>query len=408
MSAAAGAKALQVVRGAGTPADQLAFQGAIDAAGGQYLPGVYNFNPANLRNLRKAKARVAAGEGNGKIAFIGDSTNAGYTGVTGQNFRAKSYIAYATQRLKAMGIKARYTSIWGASNRTQTPADYMAYNPEVTLGAGWVFTGAGGDTIGGPAFYNNSAETAMTWTPSEPCDRFDVYYYQNTGTGYANLSAAVDGTAKPQIVTSGPSATVVKVTVDAGAVGTHTLSLSRVVPGGAPATAQIYLIGVEAYSSADYNLSMLNMGWAGSTTANWNSRSSTIRPYAALPIVAPDCTFINLGINDRNPDFGPIASATYMANLDALITVAKQTGDCILMVPFPSATNKVTAENQEIYNEIVRQLGRDRGCAVIDVPARWISQSNASALGWYGDGIHPNARGYADFGAVIANIINAA
>jgi len=378
----------QLATGTGVKADGLVGSAAARA---DFLDFGGLGTPINLRKWRKARANVRAGLGNARVGYIGDSTTA--MSVPGP--RQKAFSAYVRDILKGRGLNARYSSIFGCSDKTSaTPAAYASYNPEVVMGAGWTFASL---SIGGQTFLaGTSVTSSTTWTPAETIDRFDVYYARAPGLAQFNLS--VDGGAATAVDANGASS-MQKVTINAGSPGTHTLSIARTGGGN------LNIVGAIAYDSTKPAVEVLNLGLGSSTTEDWTDASSYIRAFNVLPGLALDLGIIGLGINDRTPSYGPVPLATYETNLRALVAKVRETGDAALMVPIPSSSSRQALAIQAQYDAVVRSVAKDLACPLIDMAARWESHSVSSDLGYYFDIVHSTALGNADWAVPHANLL---
>jgi lysophospholipase L1-like esterase len=343
-----------------------------------------------------AKAAAAAGTRNAKLLCIGDSLTTGY-GASGVPYAGAEPLSYPAV---LAGLLSSYhgsrENLFGSHTAT-TFADLLAYDIRLTATTGWGLFGVG-SSIGGAVLTNASNTTgALNFTPSIPVDTFDIY--SPAAIGCDNLTIAVDGGSVIATVNLNVSTTLIKTTVSAGALGSHTVNLKRTVNGGNG----VFVSGIVGYNSAVKEISVYNGGWSGSTAANWNDATFPgWSPKPAIPIVAPDLAVIFLGANEI---LGGVAPATFSTNLQAIITAAKLSGDVLLVTPPPVDTGLASAAAQQAIVDVVYALALTNKCNVIDLYARWgSSYTNSLAFGRYGDGIHASGAGYSD----IANAIRAA
>lgn len=354
-----------------------------ERAASQPSPDVSNFSGAGMLKWRRAMARVRSGEANAKLAFIGDSTTEG----VGTTLRTQAFPQVVSTILTGQGLPASRTSIFGAgrTGAEATVSAFNARNPEVVLGSGWqVFNQP--FSLGGSMFTNATNTNPITVTHAG-IDTFDVYYER--GSGYGTFDLAIDAGAATT-VNANAAASVAMATISGVTAGTHALTIARVSGG------TVNIIGIVARNSAVKTVDCLNMGCGSTTTQHWVDGAHAARPVLALPVVAPDMTFINLGINDRTPSYGPISLTAYRANLQALITAAKLTGDCALVVPIPSASSRQALAIQAQYNAVIESLGLLNGCPVLNMVDRWTSFDTVNGLGFMSDVVHGTASGYAE------------
>lgn len=350
------------------------------------MPALYNASPLLLPKFRKALSRQQLGIANAKLALVGDSTTAGYPGVTATTNRPQAYPAQLATLLTAQGIKAGSQSFWG---NNQLPGAVPANDSRVAMTGGWAASGAQ-VSIGGPMLTTTTAGT-LSFTPTANCDTFDVYYVANNSVVAINLDG---GTATN---TGGGSFAITKATVT-GTLAAHTLNL--VWTSGQP-----FIVGVDAYDSTSKQVSCWNWGRYGAVVSDWGVAGNTWDPLTALGFFAPDLTVICLTINDATAG---TSLATYNTKMQAIIDKAKLSGDVALMVGVPSDTAINAAAVQADFQGRVKALGAVNSCPVVDLTERFVSFATSSALGFYGDQKHPVAIGYADVARAVARLIMSA
>lgn len=339
-----------------------------------------------LSKWRKALAKVRSGGGRAKLALIGDSTTmgAGSTGASTNNAIVKSYPTQLAALLNSYHVGALASSSWGI-------ALLPATDPRVVYGTGWVQATAVA-SLGGPmASCPNTATTALAFTPADQWDTCDIYYAKNSGLG--TFTVNVDGGATLATVNANATSGFAKETIST-TLGSHTVNIARNGTGGT-----IYIAGIHCYNSAENVVDVFNLGWYGSKVSQWHVTTNGWSTGNALPILAPDLSVICLTINDWN---AATDTSAYTASMQALIDVAKTTGDVILMTGVPSSTSSASVEQQATYNAICASLAASNDIQIIDLTERWGSYVESNALGYYADGLHPLAIGYADIAAVVS------
>lgn len=380
--------------------------------------GLYNVTTQNTSHLRAAIARVRAGTGTGKVAFIGDSTTVGDFASSAVNiFTGDKVLAFPNQLAKlltARGLPAHNDSFFGGQNVNAPsgifPTDYTAFNPAVVFtGSSWTISGF--YSLGANTFQSGTTAERLAFTPTSIFDTIEVYYATNSFGG--SILVNVDGGATLSTINTNGATGVAKTTITGVARATHTINLVSSLTGGQ----FIFPIGVTVRDSTAGNarLELYNMGFSGSFV-NWASTptssygaSLAAAPYgyfAALPVLAPDVTFINLTINDIANQVSTPSS--YGASLGAMVTAALAVGDCVLMVGNPVGAANWSNGVSTAYVSQVYALANANNCPLIDLTQRWTSFSAGSALGFYGDPAgnmaHPSATGHQDIAAVMSSL----
>lgn len=387
-------------------ATSAAAQALAQQANGNTMPNVYGRTAANLRNLTAclAKMRLPGSTQHCLIAEIGDSKtkgtgagtgldassikNAGAAGRNRTYFEALAFAdrGYGVQRQSWCGI--------GYPNVTSE----LGFDPRRAIGASWTTSGAG--TLGGAMAYLNSPyTTAETFAPDAAAPIDSVTVWANSGTGgqagtagpgFSQFSVT-DGTTATTFDGSQASALVRKFTATfAARAAGKTISVARINNNGG----QFMPVCVMASDSTVPAIDLINMGHHGSTTATWNNANGyTYNPIPALKAMAPVATIVQLYTND--PGSG-ISTATTIANLQAIWTAAKLSGDCIVLLPTRPGTTKSTYAAEMALEAPVKAAALAGGCMVVALGERGGDYATASTLGLTDDGVsHESAAGYA-------------
>lgn len=347
-----------------------------------------------LRKWRSAVAKVLAGEARAKLLFVGDSTTVGAGAGTGGSGNMNSAISRSIAARVASNLNrtvpTMWDSIWGSQNVTSL-VTYPAYDPRVSLGTGWSM--AGGGTLGSHFFqYTTGSAGTLAFTPTASCDRATVYYYRNAGQG--SYAINVDGGATISTVSTAGAAGFVADTVSFAA-GTHTINLVASNNGN------MFISGVIPWLSTTVSVDVILGGWHGALAGTINGAGS-FGPLTALRAIAPDCTVINLTINDSNAGTD---MATYRGHMASIIAAAQESGDVILMVGPPSNTVAATNGTLDQYVATILDLADYYGCGVVDLKERWGSYAESSPTLPYFDNLHPNNRAYADVARALTNAL---
>lgn len=351
-----------------------------------------HISQAQLPKWRAALLRAKKGGGFAKIACVGDSitwgVSAGSDAIT--NAKANSWPSLLAQMLTLRGVPASSQSFLGQSTLSST-AQVSQSDPRLTVPASWRLLEF---SIGGALLASGTASAPIAFTPTTKVDTFDVYYVNNATLG--TLSAQIDN-GNAFIVNTGSAGPIGKLTLTAVSAGTHTLHLNW-QSGGV-----VFVIGADAYNSKLDKVHIWNLGVSGSTAANWvsNLGAGNYAALNALQTLAPDLTIISLGANEWLNNVSP---ATYVANMQTIIDAARATGDVILVAEPPSRPmGSATPEAQFAIYQAVQRLALVNHLPLVDIRSRWMSE--AKAVTYYGDAIHPNRKGYDDMATIISKAV---
>jgi len=358
------------------------------------IPGVYNFDPILLPRARAAFARVRSGTGRAVVATLGDSTWAGIgAGATSdhnlQGARQHTVAWITSNILNGRGIPSTPDAVFSTGAVSTTAASWQMYNPAVVVGSGWVISSQ--TTAGGYLWQNGTTTgTALSVTTTQPANTCDVYY---ANTNVAQFTLDLDGGAAVTVNVTSSGASLLKATVT-GTDAIHTLNIKRTGASG-----NVFIGAIDCYSTATYRAAIWNMGIGGSQTSTWINATASWSPLNALGTYAPDLTIINLGINDEGYSVAP---AVYAANLQTIINTAKISGDVILIMHHSCSGH----ETQEPATyAALRQLAANNNVPLVDFRARLGSYTAASGNGQMFDGLHATGLGYADEGAMVADLL---
>lgn len=334
-------------------------------------------------------------KGRARWALIGDSLTSGWgaggpgggtgtaPGGIGINLRAKSMPSELAKKLNAAGTPSRADAVLGNSNTpNNNVAEFVAYNPNCALGAGWdIYRSADGAVPGGQCFICNGAG-AFVFTPEVAADRFDIYANRYNGGGVLTVSdasgtlATVDTNTAPT-----PRGEMFRFVVHRSTASLSPISIQRT--GGA-----IFLNGIVPYDTTSPRLELWNMGYAGSKVSDWLKNNFMWSPLSALSIYAPDFYTIALGGNDVA---NGVSSATFSANLQALITAAKGAAPRVALVKIhPGNPTTVPANLPPSYLAAMDALQTSNNLA----PTINFHDNVPLTIADYYDGIHLTNSGY--------------
>ena len=361
--------------------------GAATAAPGGVLAGVLGgarFAVPDLPVWSAAVRTMQAGGREARLLCIGDSVTQGYGAVSGgwtPNGRASAWPERLAAMMSGRGLPASAASVAGAGAADGASGGYSAYDPRVTMGAGWgvnALTGMGGKLFSGAA----SSTGVWSFQPDRPVDRFDLWAVTNTALGV--LTVETDGAVRATVSTT--KAASMEVTTVAFPETTGPVSV-RWASGGA-----VFIAGGVAWRSDVKRARVINAGWGGARIADWITTDQPYRAYGSIPAAAPDLSVVCLTINDWNAG---TAVATYKAGLGTLVDRCLTTGDVLLMTGCPSdpAQGKASYAAQAALRDALFEVAATRGLAApIDGTALF---GGSFAGGLMFDSVHPNAAGQA-------------
>ncbi len=372
--------------------------------------GISNFTSQNTIKTRAAVARVLSGSGFGKVCVIGDSTTMGAfsNGVTFAGNKPLAFPAQLAKILNSYGVPATNDSWFGSGNvAPATAAGYNAYNTAVTFPIAGFAPGAI-QGLGAFAMASTTSGATLAFTPTIAFDTVDIYFLGGVPAGTFNVN--VDGGASLQLVTPSGTHLPQVVTISGIALATHTLNIVTTSTNG------VFIAGTAVRASGTPRIEVYNAGWSAAEVLNpGNGAVSYAQPadgthqyvyFAALPVVAPDLTIINLTINDI--DLQPSSVSFYQAALQTMVTQALASGDCWLMVGNPG--NKASwTTNPGVagaYQAAVYSLAASNNIPIVDITARWVSYAVTNPVMAYGDAgtnaLHPSTVGNSDIATALA------
>lgn len=348
----------------------------------------YNVTADTMRLWNAAKARTLAGGNPARVLTVGHSVVVGTSDST-----PRWQYSFAT-KLRNL-FNARYGS-------AGTGLVYLV-TTALTDDARHVFTGTWTAALGTRGAFNagcyNATGTANTYafTPDIPVDSFNVYYVKNTVSG--TFSASVDGgTASTANAFGSGTESIGVLTVPAGSLGTHTLTITP------PASQQVYVVAVEGTVGTS-GVRVSRCGRAGAFTSTITTAGtagvdslSTIFTSQA----APDLTVVMCEINDYNTN---VPVTTFTTNLTTIVQRAQATGSVLVVVDETILTQpNAGGLYQSAYHAAIYSLADSLGFGVFDLASRWKNYATSSPAvpGFYANatadaaGIHPSAVGHQD------------
>jgi hypothetical protein len=357
--------------------------------------------PQKLPKWRAAIAGMKNGTKNARVLFVGDSTDfgVGSNGTSVGEMVANSCPMQFANQLLAKGINAHSNTFMGGGFGVQAAGGGYyggANDGRIVKGSSWVVSSGGVISVGGGLYNATSGANALSFTPKQPVDTFTIYYVANSGLGTFN--ADINGGTATPVNTNATPQNLRSITIT-GTLGINTLNMKYASGGG------VYIAGAEAYDSSKKWVSVINAGWPGAQSNNWDDTGGA--PFGVIPglgVVAPDLTIINLGKNDCYKGTNTVSQFT--THMQAIITACLASGDVILRTFYPNDVAYGSVATQQTYVDAIYALAKTNNLPVIDTYGRWVSYAVSNPLGFYYDQLHPNGAGYSDGSQSILNFLN--
>lgn len=344
---------------------------------GRYFPeiGAYNWKTSNTKKFRAGIGRARSG-GLCVMSAITDSEGAGWGASTWQ----QSWPMLVRNALLARGVTAAgegYVTVSAGDNdtRTSVSGSWASGNNGVRP---WTATGA-----------------TLTHNADLPGTVVKVFYKNTSGT----FTVKIDGGAAVTVTPDGTS-TLGTYTVSGLSDSKHTIVITTTSAAGA-------LTGIAVERSTGLRINQLAA--PGSRASSWTPTGPFDYLYNIANVahggVSPDIAFIGLGVNDWSIGKTPVA--TYKQQMtDLRNSGLLASADVVLVAMAQPTQNNSTVAEWEAYVSGMYDLADALDVPLIDAYAAVFGTDvQARALGvTSGDGVHPNAAGY----AAVASLILAA
>ena len=347
--------------------------------------GILKRGPTGLPNWRKARAAVLQRIGGARILCLGDSLTAGGSTEAGSLQAA----AYPTMLARLLGnvYPATAAGFYGG----KYGSGISAYDPRLTLGAGWTAVEASTVAVlGGQAIENTTTTNALTFAPGVAWDTAEVTV---AGIGAGSLGLSIGGAVTNYSPTVG---VVTTITYTAASLAAHTLTIARV-------SGDVQVLGIVCTDSTAPAVTVINAARGGYEIGDYLDSTDFYSPANTLPNVTADLCLVEIGINDRNAELAP---ASYRAQLSALLDLLPAASDVVLIAsasPSPGALTYAWSE----YVEQMRLEADSRGLDLIDLTVAMGDRTTIEAQGWNSDGVHLTRRGLAEKAHIIHKILTA-
>jgi hypothetical protein len=315
-----------------------------------------------------------------RIGLLGDSTQAGAyalgAGTIWTGCRAVSHTPFFAAALNSKDAPAISSSFFGDQNLSggiTTPQ----YDPRIAYGAGWGVSTA--KSVGANMQYNNTTTNALTFLPNEEVDTFEIYYAIAPGAAQFTVSRTGDTTSG--VIDSAGTNALGKYVFTGALGGANPISIQRNGVG-----AGLFIIGVNAYNSAQSAIQCYNWGWNSGAVSNWVDAATPFSPLAAMLAIPCDHYLFTYGINQWA---SAVSLAASTADLTTAVDAMLAVGDVSLCTGYPSQKSVATLAVQKTYIDALYTVAAARGLAVNDMWQKVGSYEAAFPMGFYANSAHP-------------------
>ncbi len=369
--------------------DQALLFASMGGGGGVYAR---NMVAPNLPNWIVARNAAKAASGSALISTIGDSRVSGQGAGNGDAYTNARYRGPSTvlaNRLNALGVPAASKSLLGTGRGTNLvdSATFCGGNV-ATANTGWIIS-----TVSsfGVNMFRGQGTGTMTLTTPAACTDIDIVYPTNT-TPLGTFTYNIDGGAESGVISENFAISMTKITVSGLANTVHTVQFTWV-------SGVVFIEGIICRNAATPTINILNGGYGGATTATWIGTNTTFDPMNVSMYLAPKLTIIQLGTNESSV-------STLQTGLTNLITKAKTTGDCMLLVPGPTSVGNWQAIQAQV-RDMMYALSDSQRVGLVDFFTLNGSWEAMNAAGKEFDTTHENVAGYTQEWNLVAEMLAA-
>lgn len=356
-------------------------------------PNVYNRLPQSIKNFRAALANSTAGIAKTNILCIGDSTTFGtgsMAGLYGPGVKNNSYPTALSNRFNSLGFKSGAQNCFGDAGYG---ANIPTYDPRLTIGS-WAVVSNIVSICGETYAATAATATPMKFTPTVATDTCEIYYISGNGTAAA-FNANVNGGANTVVQTWTGLAWNISKVVISGSLGMNNYQCSWASGG------EVFIIGFSAYSSVNHEVSVINLGWGGSTAESQLGAFPSMA--VSLAAFNPSLVILQTGINDW---FGSTALSTYQSSVASWIAAVPANCDIVMVSPLQSSSANSPFATQAPYDQTFSNAATAGSYMYVDLNGRSGGFTAANALGLMAsDGTHGSAAMYNDEGNFLANLL---
>lgn len=320
------------------------------------------------------------------------------------NIRGASLASLITAQLRQAGLMANDNAWFGNQNIAGAPV-LNYYDGRITTTGTVTF---GGTTLGGN-FASLSAAGTILFQPNTYTDSCDVWYPTVSGNGNFSMTKTGD-TGTGSVSQSTASNGFAKSSMLGGLRNVGTAWTLNWVSGATNYS------GMEAWDSTVPEVTMINCGAGGYSSANLVVSTQPYSYLPALQALAPDLIIFESGANEW---LTAVGTGPYTTNLATLLASWSQFADVIVESSVPSARGTMALATQENYIAILLNWAQTNGFAVNDTFHKLGSQeaqvyqgfglasstlaANPSAR--YSSGAHCTINIYRERAAALANMI---
>jgi len=384
---------------------------------------IHNIDAAATDTMEAALAAQQANIERAVMFIMGTSVPMGRasgTGTNGDNGAAALCYPTRVRDLGRLEGKNWRTDNWYGT-KLVADAQLALYDPRMEWGSGWGATSSGLDPYapGGYRVRNNTdtSATAVRLVGSQAWNRARILHMPLDNGPASALQISAGGTLSSG-VPSGETVLGANVSQSAGSVRFEMVERSTGLPAAvqalnvkriASSTATVYLGGMEMWDADNLDLSIINGGQAGASSAMLASVSQAYNPLVCLPAIGPQIVGVDCLTNDILNS--GTSYSTIEANLRAIIARAKKghpsyrqgsgmaqrDASIILFTSNPVNTAGATQARQEAIADLCIEIGKATDCVVID-NFRLLGGSYTEALarGFMADSNHPSALGHTE------------
>lgn len=314
---------------------------------------------ANFPGFAAALAKVRAGTANATLAIVGESHAMGYgsNGAGYTNARVNAWPLKLAALFSGAGTTAITSSTFQDQNVVAGGSTVPAYDPRVTVGAGWVFT-SGAYSTGGAIANNNASTNAYSFAPGTTTDTCVIDYIGGFGSFTVDIGGSVLATVNTGLVTSLQPASV---TVTATR-GTNTWNIKPTTT-----TSNDFLLGIDCYDSTVKSLRVWDLAAAGLTISYFADSGFAFRPAPYLQFKAPTLTLIEVITND---EIAGTSDSDFQTFYQTVITAARVGGGEVGIVVSPATAISLIAQaTQDHYRALLATIAAANNVPILSLPA---------------------------------------
>lgn len=368
-----------------------------DAARFDQQTSIYNLTPTTAAFLRSRMARALAGWQTSHVACYLDSIVAGAGSGTPERYN--SWVGQLGRKFAAetgsvgTGI-IPYHDTGGLDER-------FTISGTVTNNLDWGVFGLGALRLEGRTPSITLAATSFDritlWVLASN-GYGEIFYNGSSGGYFATEVRAPEGGVWTAVADGHPRLLRIDMTVAAS--GPQTIMLKAGTPSRT--TDVIYPIAIETYVANSKTVRFSNIA-RGQTMMSHAVTDDAVNGYRGMAITLdafkPDVAILMAGMNDFQQH---IPVATFKARVATFIDRQAARGGLTILVtpPRPNFTHipgdHVLTPPFEDYREALYELADEKTVPLVDIAHRWESYTQAAALGYYADYVHPNIIGQRD------------